>query len=806
MRQLGFTIGLDVGGLVSGAGRAAAALENLYKARDKAAEGGNQDFANDLDKDIRRLQGADSHAGIEALRGTARALEARIKEAEKGGDAVEAGKLRYARSQAEATADSLGKDMGNMLKDPRLLQIMEKKAGGQALTRGEEEHLARIDGLTGELRKNTEALLSASNEGGADDLLRHSSKVGGGAAEIRGIGAEDGLGPGAQGAMKGMMKGLGKLGLAAGAVSALAGKLGTWVAHQDRSGIVQQLGSGDARGAHLSEMRRDADRRSNWTNWIPIFGNMLRPLYDLRANRQATDNAKADLWDARADQSMELAAAFARPGGLINSNAVRGAFDAAADAAARFGFSAEDGMAAMRQAAEQGLSMARAEALARQVFEYERATGADRGALASVAAMSARFGAGDALGAGWAGLQASGMSGGQFGEYLRAMQRVMEDGISRGFVRSSEDVVKNLTMLSQLAGGDNPLWQGEHGARRLSEMNAGLEAATGLSSASDVMAFRAAMDVERDERRRRGESYDNVSWVYGMKRMERGLTPALLNRYMELSSAAEGGAMEGVVTRLMQTFGLNHINAHTIFRGWTPGMDGDSLQALVDSQGGLARVDSAEMEARRIEQGVANWWARHGRTYWDQQLPLLRQALGEAESYVPGTRAAPTPIDMSEMTHYEISGMSAREASRSFRDALSSGDEAEILRAGQHNALTQARDTPGISDSDRNSLMIDGGLRGMFSAGRDDRRARSGVSDTLYGALSSGGEQAAKAYAFLREAADILPETRRMWNETNKANSLAGAGDMAQMLALLRELINATKELGDMNVVVEDIP
>jgi hypothetical protein len=56
------------------------------------------------------------------------------------------------------------------------------------------------------------------------------------------------------------------------------------------------------------------------------------------------------------------------------------------------------------------------------------------------------------------------MQTGQFNEVLRGLQRVMEDGISKGFVRSSDQVARNLTILSTMTN-NNPLLSGEMGAQ-----------------------------------------------------------------------------------------------------------------------------------------------------------------------------------------------------------------------------------------------------------------------------------------------------------------------------------------------------
>ena len=418
----------------------------------------------------------------ETLNEVIRSLDTRIAVARKDGDHPKAGELYYAREKLKTSAAGLDRDTGNMMKDPKFLQMMDKKAEGRSLTQAEEKHLAQLGALNDTLRKNTEALLDANRTGDTGALLRQSSQVGTTAAGLRKtVGG---------GGMLDAVRSLG-IGQIAGAINA---GFSQWVGALDRSGIVSQYSSGDILGARVSERRRSANLIGGAARLVlPVLGavggTFLKPGGGTMAgfaagtaagegiatamqagpNLDATMAAKAGAWFQRSDQAMELAALLTLPGRSVNSAGVRDAFRSGANAAEEFGFSAEDGMSAVAEAVRQGLDRTVATAVARQAFAFERSTGADGGTLASIANMSARFGAGDALATGWAGLQASGMSTGQFGEYLRAVQRVMEEGISRGFVRSGEDVARNLTMLARLTG-NSPLWQGEQGARRLSEI------------------------------------------------------------------------------------------------------------------------------------------------------------------------------------------------------------------------------------------------------------------------------------------------------------------------------------------------
>jgi hypothetical protein len=82
------------------------------------------------------------------------------------------------------------------------------------------------------------------------------------------------------------------------------------------------------------------------------------------------------------------------------------------------------------------------------------------------------------------------MGKGQFDEFLTSMQRIMEDGIEKGFVRGANEIAGNMSMLSKLSGG-NALWTGEQGAKRLGQMNDAMYNATSLRTIEDKISFSA---------------------------------------------------------------------------------------------------------------------------------------------------------------------------------------------------------------------------------------------------------------------------------------------------------------------------
>lgn len=348
-----------------------------------------------------------------------------------------------------------------------------------------------------------------------------------------------------------------------------------WAGSLNRSGIIKQYGSGDILGGQISEERRKANMYGGlaqagggiagtifgltvgaalggpmvWGTIGAQLGQAIKTALGIKPDLDENEAAYAGLWQQRSADAMNLAALMGRDAVTGDRNMVRETFKESADASAKFGYSAEEGMEMIGQAVRQGLNGDKAREVTEQVFQYERSTGADRGTLSSVANMAARYGLGaDPLKTGWGGLGASGMSSGQFTEYLRATGRILEDGINKGFIRSSEQVAQNLSLIAHI-GGDNKTWQGEGGARRYQSMSAGLENAVGLQSSTDIHVYRAARQILEKQ----GKS---TSWVDVNRLVEQGLGgkegTELQYRTWAMDYNAEGGGREGFVSRQVQ--------------------------------------------------------------------------------------------------------------------------------------------------------------------------------------------------------------------------------------------------------------
>jgi len=768
----------------------------------------------------------------ETAKNAIRNLEAQIERAKQTND-PKLGELYYTRDKLKYSSAGLNRDTENLLKSPKFQQITDKQLKGQTLTKSEEQYLSRLDSLNDQLKKNTSALLEASKLGDTDEMLRQTPQIEKGAGELHK--AVGDVSP-AEGA-KGIIATIG----AAQITNAITDSMSRIVGSLDRSSVINAYGSGDILGGRIAETRRQASLTGGLLQTLGAIGGGIigggiaiatggvgsaaipagiaigsailggagkipGMVMEGKANTESTEAAYAGLWQQRSADSMRLAALTGDP------KLIREAFKEAADAAAKFGYSAEEGMDAINQAVQQGLKGDKAREITEQVFQYERSTGADRGTLSSLANMSTRYGAGDALKAGWAGLQASGMTPGQYNEYLRAIQRTMEEGISKGLKLPADQIVQNLTMLSQMTG-NNPLWQGENGARRLSEMNAGLEGATGLNTASDIIAYRAAQNLVPEGK---GDSY-----IEAMKIMEGGLTPKFFKEYMKMTNEVEGGGYEGIVERMRQTFGLNYTNADKLYQAWkeNPYQDWEAVLKKYENKP-LPDAKSPELEVAQLTAQTANITVQTGQIKFDESLPKFQEERKKAEEELKNAGYGKQEYTPSDITR--LLSKAEGDRKQEYDDALKSGNKDQIDKAFAEWQRATSTRVATMKNADSLFDQVDPLLGKLFSPGilpyglksaaqRNDYDARDKIRTTLGNAIySEDGSQSQAANDFLAMLKSVQENTLKAWDVNNTFNSLAG-NDMAQLLTALQkltdktdELLQATKENRQINLILEN--
>lgn len=168
---------------------------------------------------------------------------------------------------------------------------------------------------------------------------------------------------------------------------------------------------------------------------------------------------------------------------------------------------------------------------------------------------------------------AQGLNNVQFEELLNGISRSMEEGISKGFVRSTDDISQNLLYLEKISG-ENPLWQGEQGATKYNQMVNSISNATSLSDTSSMLIYRAAQqtmaaDIEKNGIENvlgKGGYLGNGSYADTMAYIEKGnLSKEFLQNIYTQTNTAYGGDRESVVESFRKMFGLNYENSIQLY-------------------------------------------------------------------------------------------------------------------------------------------------------------------------------------------------------------------------------------------------
>ncbi len=200
---------------------------------------------------------------------------------------------------------------------------------------------------------------------------------------------------------------------------------------------------------------------------------------------------------------------------------------------------------------------------AMDVAMWAQATGTDAGLIQNFLGTARRYGDNsDVIGYASQARQAAGLTKAQNEEFLQSLQSVIEDGIANGYIKSAEDVSKTMVMFARLSD-NNPLWQGEQGARRLQQMNSGISGATALQSVSDVIVASAARDVLSVDGNREKYLGDRASGTYidEMLLMEQGNNPEMFGAIAASVEAMEGNNYTAKIERYKDIFKLNYHGA-----------------------------------------------------------------------------------------------------------------------------------------------------------------------------------------------------------------------------------------------------
>lgn len=210
--------------------------------------------------------------------------------------------------------------------------------------------------------------------------------------------------------------------------------------------------------------------------------------------------------------------------------------------------------------------IALAGSVAQTTARWAYATGGSADQYASLAGLMSRYGGSTNVSEDFNRLvsagYASGLEGSQIPEFLSGIEKVMEDGISKGFTRSATDVADTLLMFSKMSG-NNAFWQGEQGAKLLNQMNSGIASATSLSKTEDLVVYGAFANAYKNINLRdklNGTYVEGGGYVNMMQMIEQGITPDNFGAIMDSINAAYSDPKDRVEAIRKMT-GLNYNGA-----------------------------------------------------------------------------------------------------------------------------------------------------------------------------------------------------------------------------------------------------
>jgi hypothetical protein len=302
--------------------------------------------------------------------------------------------------------------------------------------------------------------------------------------------------------------------------------------------------------------------------------------------------------------------------------------------------------------ATQAMNMAKTQAL------WSRFTGADLGTIQKFAGQAYRYGGEtNAASLAYGGLKAQDMGKGQYSEFLNSLERVMSESIAKGFVKSTEEIAGNLAMLYKLSG-ESPLWQGEQGAQRYSQMSNAIANATNLQSVEDVISYGAARDLLRednpltdiDERREDFEKYTGKGNVYTggyadvMQILERGLSADLLKGQWSAVRKLDGNNTDATIERFKTMYGLNYTGASQVWdmyntawdegKGdWREGFSGEHFAKDIKKLQETPQYQSDSQQLQNILNDLRQKGIQIGQIeFFKTELPALEKAMRDLEA------------------------------------------------------------------------------------------------------------------------------------------------------------------------------
>ena len=336
----------------------------------------------------------------------------------------------------------------------------------------------------------------------------------------------------------------------------------------------------------------------------------------------------------------------------------------------------------------------KAKAMSLNAGQWANFTNSDITTLQNFQGLTKRYGNDEnSLKTAYGGAMASGLEKGQYEEYLVSIQKIIEDGIANGYMRSTEDIANNLTMLARLSGG-NELWKGEQGANRLMKMNQGIAGAVELQSVSDMIIATAAKSTAETMRSkgtlknviggkdRNGNlvsDRETGTYLDYMLLMEQGTNPEMFGNIVDGIKALEGDSVTGQVEQFRKAFKLNYAGAIDIYN-MTKELDAgtltkDAFQKRVVSMQTDANYMSDEQKKQQVANDIHAIAAKIGKSAFDIKMEGLGK-LEDITQSIYNYLAKDTPDISDFYDKEEPDGWSDSKYKKQFEDAYTNNPAA----------------------------------------------------------------------------------------------------------------------------------
>lgn len=223
------------------------------------------------------------------------------------------------------------------------------------------------------------------------------------------------------------------------------------------------------------------------------------------------------------------------------------------------GMGAEDFISLTNSLGRYGINDAtKAATIAQNSAQWASYTGGNANTYANFAGLIERYGGNgkDALSTIFGAAKATGLEKSQYSEFLEGIQRSMENGIAKGFIKSADDITKNIANIT-LMSGNSDYWKGEAGINRYNSMSNAMSSNTSLSTSSNMLLFKAMQN----------KMGNNANWIDVMAQIENGEwgDSDFLNSYTNILNKAYNGDKNSIISTIKENFGLNWNGANEVY-------------------------------------------------------------------------------------------------------------------------------------------------------------------------------------------------------------------------------------------------